>query len=131
MLYRLVFRLPPRESLQLFDRDSETFNALRRGLFPPPYANGWYKVCELDDLKNGRIQSVSAFGHDLVVFQAANGEIGVLDAFCPHLGTCPALRVCGPDLCEEDVLFESNRAGYVESHRLVCVLSVLSITKCK
>ena len=59
----------------------------RRRAFPPPYPNGWYKLCDVLDLANGNVVSVTALGMDLVVFQEAkSGKVGVLDAYCPHLG---------------------------------------------
>eukprot|EP01116_Phalansterium_solitarium_P007044 TRINITY_DN19518_c0_g1_i1.p1 TRINITY_DN19518_c0_g1~~TRINITY_DN19518_c0_g1_i1.p1 ORF type:complete len:403 (+),score=89.80 TRINITY_DN19518_c0_g1_i1:38-1246(+) len=85
-LYRLLVRQPQRTPVQLFNRHSASFEALRRSTFPAPFPNGWWKICDVSDLDNGRIQKVSALGVDLVAFRGANGAIGVLDAFCPHLG---------------------------------------------
>jgi cholesterol 7-dehydrogenase len=78
--------LPKRKPLQFFDRESRKFELLRRSTFPPPFPNGWWKVCDISDLNNGRIQTVSALGQELVVFKGSDGKIGVFDAFCPHIG---------------------------------------------
>jgi len=43
-------------------------------------------VALLDELKDGKIKSINAFGQSLVVFQGKNGTVGVLDAHCPHQG---------------------------------------------
>ena len=75
-----------RKPVQFFDRTSRKFEQLRRASFPPPYPNGWWKVCDVSDLNHGRIQTVSALGQELVVFRGEDGSIGVLDAFCPHIG---------------------------------------------
>lgn len=56
-------------------------------LFPPPYPNGWYVLCRSDDVPTGEVLPVSACGREFVVFRGAKGEIAVLHAFCPHLGT--------------------------------------------
>ncbi len=70
-----------------FSHRSRDFIEKRRRKFPPPYPNGWFKLCDVADLANGNIVSVTALGMDLVVFQGReSGRIGVLDAFCPHLG---------------------------------------------
>lgn len=63
------------------------FAALRARSFPPPFPNGWFKLCDVTDLDGGNVVSVSALGLELVVFQGRIGrQIGVLDAFCPHMG---------------------------------------------
>lgn len=68
-----------------FDRTSAKFAARRRTAFPPPYANGWYKICDVAELDGGAPVSVSALGRDFVVFRGADGP-AALDAHCPHLG---------------------------------------------
>lgn len=86
--YRFITRPSVRKPINFFDKfKSKQFQAARRKTFPPPYSNGWYPVCALADLDNNRIQTVSAFGQELVVFRnESTKQIGVLDAFCPHLG---------------------------------------------
>lgn len=70
-----------------FSHSARDFVEKRKRQFPPPYPNGWYKLCDVADLANGNIVSVTALGMDLVVFQGQeSGNIGVLDAQCPHLG---------------------------------------------
>ena len=59
----------------------------RSGQFPKPYPNGWYKICESKDLPVGKVVAVSALGREFVVFRGEDGKAGVLNAFCPHLGT--------------------------------------------
>ena len=56
-------------------------------LFPGPYPNGWYYICRSSDLKRGDTLSVTAFGRELAGFRGENGIAGVLNAFCPYLGT--------------------------------------------
>eukprot|EP00758_Cryptobia_borreli_P008621 Tbor_TRINITY_DN5404_c5_g1::TRINITY_DN5404_c5_g1_i3::g.24743::m.24743/K14938/NVD, DAF36; cholesterol 7-desaturase len=70
-----------------FNRISNNFIKKREAHYPPPYPNGWYKLCDIADLENGNIINISALGLDLVVFKGLKkGKIGVLSAHCPHLG---------------------------------------------
>ena len=52
----------------------------------PPYPNGWYKVLEQKMLPAGKVVSLSLCGKKLVAFRTEQGKVGVLDAYCPHLG---------------------------------------------
>jgi len=65
------------------------FNKHRRntGTLMPPFANCWYLVCRSADVKTGDVNPKSVFGREIVIFRGENGQVGVLDAFCPHLGT--------------------------------------------
>lgn len=82
----------------------------RLATFPPPFPDGWYRICNVDDIPAARRSSssssddhaagkrsklctkplsVSALGSQFVVFRKGinpTQEIGVLDAYCPHLG---------------------------------------------
>ncbi|CUG87202.1 membrane-associated protein, putative [Bodo saltans] len=84
------FNKPPGTFKGNFDHKHPDFIQRRLRKFPPPYPNGWYKLCDVTDLAHGNIVSVTCLGLDLVVFRGKNtqheGAIGVLDAFCPHLG---------------------------------------------
>ncbi|MEX0810888.1 MAG: Rieske 2Fe-2S domain-containing protein [Chitinophagales bacterium] len=66
-----------------FDPD---FEAKRAETFPPPFPNGWFNLCSSDSIKKGEVKEITAFGQKLAVFRAENGEVGVVDAYCPHLG---------------------------------------------
>lgn len=50
------------------------------------FISGWHCVCSAEDLKNGAIKSISALGTHMVAFRGEDGKVGVLHAFCPHLG---------------------------------------------
>eukprot|EP00947_MAST-08B_sp_MAST-8B-sp1_P005737 g5737.t1 len=55
--------------------------------FPPPFPNGWYRVCSAEDVAGGKVHSISALGREMVAFRGKrDGKIGVLHAYCPHLG---------------------------------------------
>jgi nitrite reductase/ring-hydroxylating ferredoxin subunit len=51
-----------------------------------PYPSGWFRLLSCDELAPGALQPLRAFGRELVVFRGRDGVVGVLDAFCPHLG---------------------------------------------
>ena len=52
----------------------------------PPYPNGWYKILDQDMLPKKKVMSVRLCGKKLVAFRTEEGKVGVLDAYCPHLG---------------------------------------------
>ena len=54
--------------------------------FPFPVPNGWFVVAESRDLEPGDVQSLYAFGRDLVLYRTEGGEAHLIDAYCPHLG---------------------------------------------
>ena len=55
--------------------------------FPyPDYPTGWFQVAWSGELAPGAVQPLHYFGCDLVMFRGAGGRVGVLDAFCGHMG---------------------------------------------
>ena len=55
--------------------------------FPiPRYPRGWFQVAYSDELNPGDVVPLKYFGVDLVLFRAEDGQVAVLDAFCPHMG---------------------------------------------
>lgn len=60
----------------------------RAATYPKPYPNGWYKVSYSHELAPGDVKGINLCGKQLVVFRARGpeGAVGVLDAYCPHLG---------------------------------------------
>ena len=54
--------------------------------FTPPIPNGWFQIAYSDEIKPGDVKPLKYFGKDLVVWRSEDGELSVLDAFCPHLG---------------------------------------------
>lgn len=54
--------------------------------FPFPIPNGWFAVAWANELAPGDLKTRRYFGRDWVLFRSESGEIGMLDAFCPHLG---------------------------------------------
>lgn len=54
--------------------------------FPFPIPDGWFGVAWSSDLAAGELQSIRCFGSDWVLFRTNSGEVGMMDAYCPHLG---------------------------------------------
>lgn len=58
-----------------------------RPRFPlPRYPTGWFLVGWSRDVEPEQAIPLKYFGRDLVMFRTKDGEVSVLDAFCPHLG---------------------------------------------
>jgi len=59
----------------------------RQQTFPPAFPNGWYKLCNANELERGQVKYLEACGQHLAVFRGKdNGKVAVLEAWCPHLG---------------------------------------------
>jgi 3-ketosteroid 9alpha-monooxygenase subunit A len=67
-----------------------------------PIPIGWSAVLFSDELAKGSVLPIHAFGVDLVAFRGEDGEVAVLDAYCPHMGA------------------HLGHGGLVEGDRLVC-----------
>jgi nitrite reductase/ring-hydroxylating ferredoxin subunit len=50
------------------------------------FPSGWYAVADSVSLPPGAVLSRRVFGHEVVAFRTGAGAVGVLDAFCPHMG---------------------------------------------
>ena len=83
----------------MYNHENERTKRLRTKTFPPQYPNGWFKLCNADKLDNGKIVSISALGKEFVVFKGINGQVGVLDAYCKHLGANLGQGGCVIDNC--------------------------------
>lgn len=72
----------------------KTFSNLRfrQSSCPPAFPNGWYKLCNSDDIQRGQVKYFQACGQHIALFRGKNsGRISALDAFCPHLGANMAI----------------------------------------
>lgn len=90
---------------------------MRAATYPRPYPNGWYKLCSSDDLAAGQVKYVEAVGQHFAVFRGDDGKVGVLDAFCPHLGANLAVggTVSGNQLVCPFHRWEFDTSGAVTS----------------
>ncbi len=53
---------------------------------PMPMPFGWFCIGYADELAVGEVKNVHYFDRDMVLFRTENGELGLTDPFCPHLG---------------------------------------------
>jgi len=86
MVQRVLFRPRVVKSLEFYDNASLKSKRARARKFPPAYPNGWVRVCSTADLQNKKIHCISALGRELIAFRGKDNKVGVLDAYCPHLG---------------------------------------------
>jgi phenylpropionate dioxygenase-like ring-hydroxylating dioxygenase large terminal subunit len=56
------------------------------GYDDPPMPAGWYGVLFADEIAPGEVVPLHAFGVDLVAFRGEDGALGILDAYCAHMG---------------------------------------------
>ena len=55
--------------------------------FPmPSFPVGWFQVAYAEDLNVGDVVPLHYFGQQLVLFRGEDEKVGLLDAYCPHLG---------------------------------------------
>lgn len=50
------------------------------------YARGWHCLGLAADYKDGKPHSLDIFGTRLVAFQGEDGQVRILNAYCPHMG---------------------------------------------
>ena len=82
VIYVLMFVVERKRKRIEFD---PAYEKERGKNYPPSYPNGWFSVGSADLVKKGQVVEVEAFGQKLAVFRGANGKVGVLDVYCPHL----------------------------------------------
>ncbi len=50
------------------------------------FTQGWYWIMPARELRPGQIKAVSLLGRELVTYRTQAGQVGTLDAYCPHMG---------------------------------------------
>lgn len=50
------------------------------------HPTGWYQIGYSEEFARGDVRPVRYFGEDLVLFRNDDGDVGLLDAYCAHLG---------------------------------------------
>jgi 3-ketosteroid 9alpha-monooxygenase subunit A len=51
-----------------------------------PIPFGWYCIAYADEVAPGEVKIVNYFDREMVLFRTENGELGLVDPICPHLG---------------------------------------------
>ncbi|MBZ0251780.1 MAG: Rieske 2Fe-2S domain-containing protein [Candidatus Methylomirabilis sp.] len=54
--------------------------------FPFGIPNSWFHVGYSDELAKGQVKAIHFLGKEMVMFRGEDGKVGVLDAYCPHIG---------------------------------------------
>ncbi len=52
----------------------------------PPYTAGWFQLGWSEDLAVGQLKKIQQFGKFFTLFRGHDGQVGVLNDVCPHLG---------------------------------------------
>jgi len=61
--------------------------ASRQSRLPlPPYPEGWYFLARADEVVRGKLLTRTLAGEELVLFRTSSGKLGLIGAFCPHMG---------------------------------------------
>lgn len=55
-------------------------------LYTSRYPRGWFCLGLSRTLAIGELKSIDAFGSKLVMYRGEDGEVNVLDGYCPHMG---------------------------------------------
>ena len=58
------------------------------------YARGWHCLGLASDFEPGKAVGFDIFGTALVAYRGEDGEVHVLDGYCPHMGWQPEARRC-------------------------------------
>lgn len=60
---------------------------------PPPsrFARGWHCLGLAESFRDGQVHGMDIFGTRIVIFQGEDGQLNVLNAWCPHMGADLAL----------------------------------------
>ena len=59
---------------------------LDQGTVPIRFARGWHCLGLAETFSDGQPHAIEAFGGKLVVWQDSQGNLGVLDGYCRHMG---------------------------------------------
>jgi cholesterol 7-dehydrogenase len=81
-LYMQVFVFGKKRERIAYDPEYEKIRAKN---YPPSFPDGWFSLCDADQVKKGKAIEVDAFGQKFAVYRGEDGKIGVMDAYCPHL----------------------------------------------
>ncbi|MDV5143039.1 Rieske 2Fe-2S domain-containing protein [Streptomyces sp. SBC-4] len=66
---------------------NDEVRVIEAGNVPARFARGWHCLGLADSFKDGKPHEIEGFGTKLVVFQGEDdGQLHVLNAYCPHMG---------------------------------------------
>lgn len=68
-------------------RDGNTsIHRIHAGSLPQRYARGWHCLGLAEGFRDGKPHALDIFGTHLVAFQGEDGQVHILDGYCPHMG---------------------------------------------
>jgi len=70
-----------------FDRESCMATSAEYGFGEYAFPRGWFMVANSSDITNSKPYNARYFGEDAVIFRNAAGAVGMIGAYCPHMGT--------------------------------------------
>lgn len=63
-----------------------TLHRIEAKQLPDRYARGWHCLGLASDYRDGKAHRLDVFGTRLVAFQGEDGQLHILDGYCPHMG---------------------------------------------
>ena len=55
-------------------------------LGPHTYPRGWFMIADVEEVTD-QVLPLRFFGRELALYRAEDGQLVLLDAICPHMGT--------------------------------------------
>ena len=81
------------------------------GLGAFTYPRGWFMIADLEEVTN-QVLPLRFFGRELALYRGASGDLVLLDAICPHMGTNMARNTTSYVVLEGQVEGDSIRCPY-------------------
>lgn len=83
--------LPPRSCWRQYgcNRENDKMSTLHRiesHAIQDRYARGWHCLGLAAQYRDGKVHRLDAFGTRLVAYQGEDGQLHILDGYCPHMG---------------------------------------------
>lgn len=63
-----------------------TLHRIEARILEPRYARGWHCLGPAAQYQDGKAHRLDVFGTRLVAFQGEDGDLHILDGYCPHMG---------------------------------------------
>lgn len=82
------------------------------GLGPFTYPRGWFMVAEASEVEDGKVLPLRFFGTELALYRGQSGNVVLLDAICPHMGTNIARNTTSYVVLDGQVEGDSVRCPY-------------------
>jgi cholesterol 7-dehydrogenase len=84
--------------------DPKLLKSRPRGQCPPFFPNGWFRICNSDDLKVNHVRHVEYFGRSIVIFRDINHQVYGMNSFCEHVEVIDGHYIQCPSCMQPDSL---------------------------